>query len=345
MIKTFALFACAVVLSAGCAGPEGGKTGPTGGGPAVTVAECRLSGPYTHDNLTVFLLHGKDKMDAKDFLTLDEAMAQNIAVVGETGDVNNLEIENLSKDKCVFVQSGDIIKGGKQDRTIRDDMILPPASGKMPVAAHCVEAGRWTRRGMEMDEKFAGNYAVLNSNGARFANMESSQDGVWSAVAKTQDNLSNSGLALGNVAAAESPTSLQLTLENDKLKAATEGYVKELSKIVENKNDAVGFAFAVNGKFVCADVYGSSALFRKMWPKLLQACASEAVGEFKKDEKFDPAKAEDIRAAYEASAQGAATDRAPAATTKVHMQKADKALRYESLDQKNDSLLHSTFMH
>ena len=45
----------------------------------------------------------------------------------------------------------------------------------------------------------------------------------------------------------------------------------------EAADDIVGYVFAVNGKLNSAEVYESSGLFRKMWPKLLDASAIEAI--------------------------------------------------------------------
>ena len=73
-----------------------------------------------HDNLTVFLIHGKDRIDVSGLLTLEEAIEQKKVIVNETGSVNELTIENVS-DVPVYVQSTDIVKGGRQDRTIAND--------------------------------------------------------------------------------------------------------------------------------------------------------------------------------------------------------------------------------
>src|SRR6185503_8187402 len=75
-----------------------------------------FSGPYTHGNLTVFLVHGKD-LTNKNFLTLQEALAQKKVRVYETKDVNELAIRNLS-NQDIYVQAGDIVRGGDQDRMI-----------------------------------------------------------------------------------------------------------------------------------------------------------------------------------------------------------------------------------
>src|SRR5262245_33182825 len=101
----------------------------------------RVSGPVTHENLTVYFIHGPSAA-GKVPLTLEEAPARNVLQVRETGSVNELEIENLGDDE-VFIQSGDIVKGGQQDRTLMVSLLLAPKSGRVPIAAFCVEQGRW----------------------------------------------------------------------------------------------------------------------------------------------------------------------------------------------------------
>jgi hypothetical protein len=142
----------AMTLAAGC--QDGGKAAEQAGGDGakdkeVAAGAFRVSGPYEHGNLAIFLLHGKDRVAAADFLTLKEAMEQKLVVVHETGSVNELSVENLSKDRAVYIQYGDIVKGGKQDRTLQYDIVLSPSSGKVPLPSFCVEQGRWRARGGE----------------------------------------------------------------------------------------------------------------------------------------------------------------------------------------------------
>jgi hypothetical protein len=81
------------------------------------------------------------------------------------------------------------------------------------------------------------------------------------------------------VAAAESPTSLELSLEEGKVRESSAAYVDELSRAMENMGDAVGVLFAINGAMYNADVYASPQLFRKLRPKLLESSAIEAVAQ------------------------------------------------------------------
>src|SRR5436190_9205557 len=114
----------------------------------------RISTPYTYKNLSIFLIHGKDESNKGNVLTLQEAMERKLFVVYETSEVNELEVENLSKDLDVFIQSGDIVKGGKQDRILAVSIIIPARSGRVSIQSFCVESGRWTKRGNEESTKF-----------------------------------------------------------------------------------------------------------------------------------------------------------------------------------------------
>src|ERR1039457_752322 len=126
-----------------------------------SAAELRLSGPYKHDNLYIYLVHGQERVKNR-YLTLAEAMEQHKVVVYETGTVNQLQVENLSGED-VYIQSGEIVKGGRQDRVLKDDFILPTASGKVDITAFCVEHGRWTQRGEESVQAFAATPSAIAS--------------------------------------------------------------------------------------------------------------------------------------------------------------------------------------
>ncbi len=169
--------------------------------------EYRLEGPFTQGNLSVFLIHGKDKVKGDTFITLQEALVQRKVVVRETRSVNELAIENVSGEE-VYVQSGDIVKGGQQDRMMAVDLILPPHSGKIPIAAFCVENGRWSQRGSEQVAVFNSSANVVASREVKLAaKMKGSQGEVWREVSVAQDKLSaNVGTRVNGEA---SPTSFQ----------------------------------------------------------------------------------------------------------------------------------------
>src|SRR5262249_11121392 len=177
-------FACASSTEAQLGGPEKQAS------EQIAASNCGVSGTYSHKNLTIFLLHGADQRQDKTPLTLQEAMERKMVVVDETGDVNNLAIENLS-DEEVYVQSGDIVKGGRQDRVLALDLIVPTKSGKIRIASFCVEQGRWSGRGQEEAGYFDSSRKALSSKDLKIAAKHSASQGeVWDKVAQSQAKLS-----------------------------------------------------------------------------------------------------------------------------------------------------------
>jgi hypothetical protein len=259
--------------------------------PAVTV-----SAPVTHANLSIFLLHGKDTIASKrKILTTQEALDQKKLVVHETSNVNQLSVENVSEDVDVFIQSCDIVKGGRQDRVMAVDMLLSPKSGKTPIASFCCEHGRWQQRGAENAARFESSMAITGNNslkGAVNGVGKSGQQEVWQEVDKAQKKLTaNTGTAVTRNA---SPTSYQLALESKAVREKVDEYVKALTKALGEARDVGGVAIAVNGNLRSIDLYGSSALMSKLWDKLLQGAAIDALSELEKDKKFTPAAAQDV---------------------------------------------------
>jgi hypothetical protein len=294
--------------------------------------DYKISGPYTHENLTIFLIHGKNTLSGKKFLTLQEAMQQKVVIVHETQDVNELAIENVSKDEEVYVQSGDIVKGGQQDRVLAVDLIVPPRSGKIPIAAFCVERGRWSKRGSETVGKFESSNEVVATRDLKLAaNKTKSQSEVWAKVTEAQEKLSqNTGVTVNSSVSA---SSLQLSLENSRVQEMTTDYVRKLSGIINGKTDVIGYAFTINGKINSADIYGSNALFLKLWPKLLKASAVEAIAELQKGAKFEPVQSASVKDFFAAAEDGKASEDEVTPRIKRVTRETSEHILFETRDQ------------
>ncbi|HEY7669930.1 MAG TPA: DUF6569 family protein [Hyphomicrobium sp.] len=321
--------------------------------PTFADAKTRISGPHAHENLAVYFIHGESAKGPVP-LTLQEALEKGSVRVLETGNVNELAIENTGEEE-IFIQSGDIVKGGKQDRALRTSFVLPPKSGEVPLAAFCVERGRWSARGTESAEAFSSAGEMMPSREAKLAmrapvatgavsdpagsdrteaaqrnQAETSylrQAEVWESVSKVQNSLA-AGLQ-ADVADAESRTSLQLSLENDKLKDARSDYLKALKSSGEEQDDIVGYVIAVNGHINSADVYPSNALFRKMWPKLLAAAVTEAIGAGN-DEAAAAPSTDGVAKFLAAAETGNAQEEVVGNISRQEVRNADKALFVEA---------------
>jgi len=164
-------------------------TAGASGGTAFADQGMRISGPHSHANLAIYFVHGVSAGGAVP-LTLQEALDQGKVQVVETGRVNELQIENTGAEQ-VFIQAGDIVKGGKQDRILAVSIIIPARSGRVSIQAFCVESGRWTKRGEEDSGKFnSSNDRIVTKELKLAANSTRSQQEVWSQVSEAQTRLS-----------------------------------------------------------------------------------------------------------------------------------------------------------
>lgn len=303
----------------------------------------RIGEPVSFKNLTIFLIHGKDETSGRNILTLQEAMERKLFVVYETSDVNELEVENLSKEFEVFIQSGDIVKGGKQDRVLAVSIIIPVRSGRVRIESFCVESGRWTKRGNEDSAKFtSSNDRIVTKELKIAANAARSQSEVWNEVGKAQARLGkNVG---GTVADGSSRSSLQLSLENKKVVASVDEYIKNLGGIVNRKSDVIGFAFAVNGKINSADIYVSNALFKKVWMKMLKASATEAVSEANGVRLADPVNARAVKALIDDADKAKPKAQSVGSGTRLVTREDKDNVMFEARDEKSKAVIHKSYV-
>jgi hypothetical protein len=251
----------------------------------------RISEPSLHGKMAIFLVHGAS--DGRPVpLTLQETIPKQQARVVETGTVNELVIENLS-DQEIFIQAGEIVTGGKQDRVISSNLILPPHSGPIPMAAFCVEPGRWAARDGEDGRSFAVASTAMPASGTRRvaaaaalsyapqtplaerSATPAAQSQVWEDGRRVQFDLGQQLHA--NLATPSAPTSLASTLDSEALERATTKFVEILSPLGLDAEDVVGYVFVLDGKPVSGEIFASHALFRKLWPKLARAAIVDAI--------------------------------------------------------------------
>ena len=275
--RTCALLAVALFIALAASGAKL-LGGPPPDSPPVPVSVAinktayTISGPCHHENLAVYFLETA-QLDDQDFITLDEGLKSGVVKVSEMdqASVSRLVIENES-DKPLYIQEGDRLVGGKQDRIMQWSLVVPPKSGKMPVPAFCVEQSRW-HAGAGGKAFGAPANSAFAPNSVRLAGKYSNdQTKVWSNVADLKD------AAAGNaaIAASKSNSSLTEALDSTKAVQVSDAYVAALGPMLLKHPDAVGVVLAVNGKFVEADIYPSHKLLTKLYPRLVAAYAIDA---------------------------------------------------------------------
>src|SRR5262245_4595362 len=197
-------------------------------------------GPFDHENVSVFLLTSAEQ-DDREYITLDQGLKDGLVKVSEQGQaqVNQLEIDNQS-DQYLFLQEGDRVIGGQQDRIIITSLVIPPKSGTMPLPSFCVEAGRWVG-----GKQFHGSAnAALAPKDVRQSSKVANQQGrVWDSVRIIKHEAEKSG----ELNAPNTNTSLTETLEAPQVKKVSDDCAAALRDILDDNPRAVGVAIAVNG--------------------------------------------------------------------------------------------------
>lgn len=169
------------------------------------------------------------------------------------------------------------------------------------------------------------------------------QGQVWDEVGRFQNGLEGQlGKRLRNN---QSPSSLQLTVENEEVRKSVRSYIKALSSATKDKKDVVGFAFAVNGNINSVEIYANNELFSKLWSRLLEAAALEARMELNEKEKPSSVTPPEVlsflkNADAKKPIQIGATDR-----IRIVMTETSQCFYFQTLDRKRqDAPIHRSYL-
>src|SRR5881398_2950747 len=269
--------------------------------------DWRILDPVTYENISVFPVVTSYGQDTSAFLTLEEGLATGEVVVRERGSeemvrgrdgrlvyipqptgasVNQLVLLNRSK-RPLLLLAGELVSGGKQDRVIGKDRIVPVGAPPLPLDVFCVEHGRWTG-----SSQFAAALTIVHPSVREKAAVDQKQTDVWAAV--------RSGSTAAKPAAAPpaqiSESRLQSAIAGN---AHTEAYEKiyQSSAVGVSIDDfvaevqrrfasatyglkgerVVGVVVAYGGEVAWSDIFASGDLFDHYWRKLLRSYAVEAL--------------------------------------------------------------------
>ena len=299
----------------------------------VTTPGYKVLEPIRHGNLTVFPVVAAKSYPTGEFLTLDEGLRSGEVVVTEAGSVqglirrhqvpsvrhdgaqvNRLVLVNNSK-RPLLLLAGEIVTGGKQDRVIGKDRIVPPESDPVDLSVFCVEPGRWveTSQHFGASEQMYGVVAggATASRAAPMAIMaqpsvrgkamaDKDQNEVWAEVKKQKAEVADTLVAdAPPVASAVAETSSYAkVMETEGVRQKVDAVAKPIEQNYQSlirqlrDRNAVGVVVAVNGHIIWADVFASTDLLQKYWPKLVRSYASEAVVTRAKDVEVSTSRAQ-----------------------------------------------------
>jgi len=302
-----ALASLAFVLSTAIAGVTGGPAHEP----------LHVLSPITHGNLTIFPIVGGVDYDTSRFVTLDEGVRTGTVIVTEQGAVqglvrrgqpvnrgsgaavNQLVLINNS-DRPLLLLAGEIVTGGKQDRVIGADRLVPPNSDPIDLSVFCVEPGRWVGR----SEQFGSMKSQMAQPSVRVPAMaKKDQHEVWNQVATARQAVESKAGAVGGVAGVppqaqtdngglstntpnggndlsyHATTSYAATMAAPKVQATIDNAVGNYESVQQQlrKDGAKGVVVAINGRLVWVDLFASNDLLMRYWQKLVRSYAAESL--------------------------------------------------------------------
>ena len=301
--------------------------------------QWRLADPIQYENLTLFPVLSRQSADTAGFATLDEGLSAGQVVVTEGGaemmrrsrdghpvaipeqrgaSVNQLVLINRGS-KPLLLLAGELVSGGKQDRIISKDRVVPPGAAPLPLDVFCVEAGRWTG-----GAQFSAGKLMVHPSVREQAAITQQQDKVWQAVrngttaevplngamaaagpalpegggvgaarvGQTSQSVELTGRALSSVITTEAPTqSYEKIYKSSKVSVPVDSFAEEVQRRFDRATGklkgefVVGVVVAYGGEVAWGDIFASPSLFGRYWPKLLRSYVVEALTRPKSSEQ------------------------------------------------------------
>lgn len=316
----FALIGIALLPLAAIHHPTGvhAAAGPIG----LASGNYRVLAPIESGNLLLFPVVQTGKMPASAFITLDDGIKSGQVEVTEAGrvrglvrprplqspfndgvahpfpqpqyrgdQVNTLVLVNNS-NKPLLLLAGEIVTGGKQDRVIAKDRIVPAGSDPIDLGVFCIEPGRWTEdtATFRPSAKAATESILVQPTVREKAMVAQNQQEVWNSVhgaiggALKAATSSSPELAMN----APNPDTLSTTsyaraMQNSAVSAkvdeAAAPLMKSRAQILEKLREehAVGVVVSVRGQIVWADIFSDPDLLASYWTKLIRSYAAESL--------------------------------------------------------------------
>jgi hypothetical protein len=312
--KLFGISIAAVLILLAAAAPAmnwGPRVSASGAGAGQGSPGWRLGSPVTYQNLTIFPMLASQDADTSEFVTLDEALADGDVVVAEQGEylrrtrdgstppifssgpqVNQLVLINRGKRPLILL-AGEVVSGGKQDRIIGKDRIVPIGGAPLPLDVFCVEHGRWTGE----SNQFSAAKVMVHPSVREEAAVEQNQKQVWAAVRGEADTAVGGGTpntvaaappalsreAVSGAIASAGTQSYQQIYKTSQIGVSVERFAEEMTRRFDRATAGlkgervVGVVVAFGDEVVWSDTFASSQLFSAYWPKLLRSYVVEAM--------------------------------------------------------------------
>jgi len=280
----------------------------------------RVLAPFESGNLLLFpVVRGGKSAGGSPFITLDEGIKNGEVEVTEAGkvrglvrprggpiypnqgtrgdQVNTLVLVNNSKQPLLLL-AGEIVTGGKQDRVIAKDRIVPAGGDPIDLSVFCIEPGRWTESSVTFGAAGKGpaHGFMVQPTVRQQAMVAKDQQRVWDSVRGSISQMSvaaapparptqPNGIAAGEgiFSRPMNTTSYAKVMQDSSVsakvdEAAAQGMQAREQVLTQLKQEhAVGVVVAVRGEIVWADLFADTELLSRYWTKLVRSYAAESL--------------------------------------------------------------------
>lgn len=204
---------------------------------------------------------------AKTMVSFSQAMASGLITVEERGtaaveNVHWLSLYNNS-DRDVFISSGEVLEGGRQDRIVTRDTIVMAKTGRIDLPVMCVEEGRWSNK----SKKFVYR-KIANPKLRKNLDLSKNQVLLWKEI--------NIQLDSGKV---KNTTNSYLARTKDKKYTAEQNaYWQYFEQKFKHTDSNIAGLICVSGdRVIASDIFISSNLFYGQLHGLMQGYIEEAI--------------------------------------------------------------------
>ncbi|MGP8268790.1 MAG: ARPP-1 family domain-containing protein [Terracidiphilus sp.] len=213
-------------------------------------------------------------------------------------EVNTLVLVNHS-DKPLLLLAGEIVTGGKQDRVIAKDRIVPAGADPIDLGVFCIEPGRWTESSATFgaSSKASSRSIMVQPSVRQKAMVAKDQQQVWDSVRGSISRMEgaaapsastspgSNGMSGSGYYRSMGTTSYAQVVQNnavsEKVDEAAAPVMKSRDQVLAKLREqhAVGVVVAVRGEIVWADLFADTDLLARYWTKLVRSYAAESLTE------------------------------------------------------------------
>ncbi len=218
--------------------------------------------PVHYRNLTIYPLYSTRTSHQDHILSLDEALSHGGLTIRERDNarVGEILVRNDSA-RPLFLMTGEILTGGKQNRIIQQDTLLMARSDFTAIPVYCGEKARWNRG----NRGFISGRTIAEPRLRKMAAQAESQDAIWKEIEGSIIKARVSSKT-ANYQAVYEDTHTQAELDR-----ATACF-----RHLPGKR-TVGLVAVANNRIVGCDLFSDPKLLSALWDKICRSYAMHAL--------------------------------------------------------------------